>query len=56
MEIRANNKTDILQRYFGYSVFRKGQENIIDSLLSGRDALAICRPVRESRSAIRFLL
>ena len=41
MEIRANNKTDILQRYFGYSVFRKGQENIIDSLLSGRDALAI---------------
>lgn len=32
MEIRANEKADILQRYFGYSVFRLGQEEIIDSL------------------------
>ena len=41
MRIRANEKADILQRYFGYSVFRLGQEEIIDSLLSGQDALAI---------------
>ena len=36
-----NRKTDVLQRYFGYSAFRNGQEEIIDSLLSGADALAI---------------
>ena len=41
MKMRANEKTDILQRYFGYSTFRLGQEEIIDSLLSGHDALAI---------------
>ena len=35
------DKISVLQRYFGYSEFRKGQENIIDSLLGGRDALAI---------------
>ena len=35
------DKISVLQRYFGYSEFRKGQEEIIDSLLSGHDALAI---------------
>ena len=35
------NKQEILQQYFGYSAFRKGQEELIDSLLSGRDALGI---------------
>lgn len=41
MKIRANEKADILKQYFGYSTFRLGQEEIIDSLLSGRDVLAI---------------
>ena len=35
------DKIYVLQRYFGYTSFRKGQEEIIDSLLSGCDALAI---------------
>ena len=35
------DKINVLKRYFGFSEFRKGQEEIIDSLLSGRDALAI---------------
>ncbi len=31
----------ILKRYFGYESFREGQEQIIDSLLAGRDVLGI---------------
>lgn len=31
----------ILQRYYGYSQFREGQEEIVQGILSGRDALAI---------------
>ncbi len=36
-----NNKYRILNQYFGYSSFRKGQEEMVDCLLSGRDALGI---------------
>ena len=32
---------NILKKYFGYDSFRTGQENIIKSILSGRDVLAI---------------
>jgi ATP-dependent DNA helicase RecQ len=32
---------DILKTYFGYDSFRKGQEQIINAILSGNDALAI---------------
>ncbi|NBH14267.1 DNA helicase RecQ [Lachnospiraceae bacterium] len=35
------NETEILKKYFGYNSFRDGQKDIIDSVLSGRDALAI---------------
>lgn len=35
------NTSDILKKYFGYDSFREGQEPIIQSILSGRDALAI---------------
>ncbi len=35
------NASDILKKYFGYDSFRTGQEEIIQSILSGRDALAI---------------
>ena len=31
----------ILKTYFGYDSFREGQTEIIDTILSGRDALAI---------------
>lgn len=34
-------KYRILRDFFGHSEFRKGQEKIIDNLLSGRDVLAI---------------
>ena len=34
------NASDILKKYFGYDSFREGQEPIIQSILSGRDALA----------------
>ena len=33
--------TEILKTYFGYDSFREGQEVIIESILSGEDALAI---------------
>jgi len=35
------DKFDVLSKYFGYSSFRKGQEEMVDCLLSGRDALGI---------------
>ena len=34
-------KHEVLKTYFGYDSFRGGQEQIIDAMLSGRDALAI---------------
>ncbi|MCF0150037.1 MAG: DNA helicase RecQ [Firmicutes bacterium] len=34
-------KETILKKYFGYSAFRPGQEEIIDHLLQGRDAMCI---------------
>lgn len=35
------DKYSILKEYFGYSTFRKGQEEIIDNILNGRDVLAV---------------
>ncbi len=35
------NSSDILKKYFGYDSFRKGQENVIESIMSGKDVLAI---------------
>lgn len=34
-------KYKILKKYFGYSSFRQGQEAVIDSILSGKDTVAI---------------
>ena len=34
-------KLQLLKRFYGYDAFREGQEEVIDSILSGRDTLAI---------------
>jgi ATP-dependent DNA helicase RecQ len=36
-----NKALDILNKYYGYSTFRKGQEKIITEILSGNDTVAI---------------
>lgn len=36
-----NKAVEILQEYFGYAQFRKGQQNIIEEILKGRDVLGI---------------
>lgn len=35
------DKFSVLKQYFGHSSFRSGQENLIDNILSGHDALGI---------------
>ena len=35
------DKKEVLRHYFGYGSFRGGQESLIDTVLSGRDALGI---------------
>ena len=35
------NAVKILQKYYGYSSFRKGQDKVVDSILEGSDTLAI---------------
>ena len=34
-------KNQLLKRYFGHSEFRRGQEKLVDALLSGRDVLGV---------------
>ena len=34
-------KYEILKKQFGYTLFRKGQEEVIDAILAGRDVLAV---------------
>ncbi|MDA8221313.1 DNA helicase RecQ [Desulfosporosinus sp.] len=36
-----NKALEVLQRYFGYTQFRDGQQKVIESLLQGSDTLAI---------------
>ncbi len=44
------NKLEALKVYFGHSTFRPGQEAVIDSLLSGRDVMAVM-PTGAGKSA-----
>ncbi|MDD6069410.1 MAG: DNA helicase RecQ [Clostridiales bacterium] len=41
MEQKTITKYNILEKYFGYKSFRKGQETLIDAILSGQDVLGI---------------
>ena len=43
-------KQQILKAYFGHDTFRPGQESVIDSLLSGRDVMAVM-PTGAGKSA-----
>lgn len=36
-----NSSLKFLEKYYGYKSFRKGQENIINTIISGKDVLAI---------------
>ena len=38
---RAASPLEVLSRYFGYDSFRPGQGEIVDAVVSGRDALAV---------------
>ena len=40
-DLMAADKYEVLKRYFGYSSFRNGQEELVDALLSGQDVLGI---------------
>jgi ATP-dependent DNA helicase RecQ len=40
-EIILHSKQTVLKHYFGYDVFREGQEKLIDSIISGRDVIGI---------------
>ena len=35
------DKLSVLRQYFGFSSFRGGQEELVDSLLGGRDVLGV---------------
>lgn len=35
------DKNEILKRFFGYDAFQSGREELVDSLISGRDGLGI---------------
>lgn len=44
------NAKEVLKRYFGYDSFKPGQEEIVNAILTGRDALAIM-PTGAGKSA-----
>lgn len=41
---------EVLKQYFGYDSFKEGQQEVIETILSGRDAMAIM-PTGAGKSA-----
>ncbi|MDR1932481.1 MAG: DNA helicase RecQ [Spirochaetales bacterium] len=41
MPSKNQDKHEVLKTHFGYTLFRPGQESVIDALLAGRDVLAV---------------
>ena len=41
MEVKKQNKYDVLKQYYGYDTFREGQEELIDAILDGNDVFGI---------------
>ena len=56
LELAPQTKMGVLKAYYGYDHFRPGQEAIIDSILSGRDCMAICQHLPVSLSAFKCQL
>ena len=50
------NTLETLKKYFGYASFREGQERIVNTILSGRDALAIMPTGAGKSNAVYHLL
>lgn len=46
----------ILRETFGYQQFRPGQQEIIDTIITGRDCLVVMPTGGENHFAIKFLL
>ena len=40
-DLKILTKNQILKKYFRYDTFREGQEEVIDTILSGRDVVGI---------------
>lgn len=47
---RVLEKYEVLKKYFGYTSFKEGQEELVDSILTGRDVLGIM-PTGAGKSA-----
>lgn len=48
------NPLNILKKYYGYDAFRPGQEELIQAILSGKDALGIMPTGGENLYAIKY--
>ena len=56
MYILNGKALEILNKYYGYSSFRRGQEEIIDEILNGSDVLVLCQLEVVSLFVIKFQL